>query len=159
MSISATLWHPKIMGEPYFWVANLLLSFYMLGFMWFIQTTHYRLFHLIAPERFTVFESQHQKGITPLVAPAMILELIVGTALVISPLPYFPPWMAGLNLVLVLITWLVTFLWSVPQHVALSRGYQPDAHRRLLRSHLVRTLAWTGKAVTMTWSLVLYLRP
>jgi len=49
----------------------------------------------------------------------------------------------------------VTLLASIPAHEALTRGYDPDAHRRLLRTNWWRTAAWTLRGIL---SIVLLVR-
>ena len=38
---------------------------------------------------------------------------------------------------------LVTLTVSVPAHARLARGFDPVVHRRLVRTHALRTLGWT----------------
>jgi hypothetical protein len=48
---------------------------------------------------------------------------------------------------LLTIVWLSTLLLQIPQHRKLARGFDSDAHRRLVTTNWYRTLAWSARSV------------
>jgi len=42
---------------------------------------------------------------------------------------------------------LSTFAVQVPIHAALSRGFQENLHRRLVRTNVIRALLWTTRSI------------
>ena len=54
---------------------------------------------------------------------------------------------------------IVSGFFSAPAHADLSNGFVPEVHDRLMTADLVRTLAWTLRAVTASWvSVVIWKR-
>jgi hypothetical protein len=51
------------------------------------------------------------------------------------------------SIALLAVNWLSTFLVQVPLHARLGTGFDAAAHRRLVLSNSLRTLAWTGRGV------------
>lgn len=128
-----------------------LMSLFMTGLIWLIQTVHYPAFHFIADNHFSKFHHQHSFRITFVVFPPMLLELLsaiyliaVSTDLVFISI-----------LLLTSLIWLSTIFIQVPVHNKL-----PEArfeHRRtlinkLIATNWIRTIAWTVKS-----SIIIYL--
>ena len=44
-------------------------------------------------------------------------------------------------------------LASVPMHERLGRGFDPAAHRRLVATNWIRTIAWTARGALVLWML------
>ena len=82
----------------------------------------------------------HMALIGPLVGPLMLIEALVALGLLLMT-PGSPAAIAGF--VLVLVIWGSTALVQVPCHRILTASFDADAHRRLVRSNWVRTVAWT----------------
>lgn len=115
----------------------------MVGLVWFVQLVHYPLFAHVGRDGFARYEAQHARRTTWLVAPLMLVE--AATALVL--LAADPSLLTVAGAALLGIVWLSTALVQVPLHGRLERGFDAEAHRRLVRSNAVRTAAWTGRAV------------
>ncbi|MGL6280626.1 MAG: hypothetical protein ACRC50_13860 [Gaiella sp.] len=115
----------------------------MVGLVWFVQLVHYPLFAHVGRDGFALYEAQHTRRTTWLVAPLMLVE--AATALVL--LAADPSLLTVAGAALLGIVWLSTALVQVPLHGRLERGFDAEAHRRLVRSNAVRTAAWTGRAV------------
>ncbi len=62
-------------------------------------------------------------------------------------MPYWVPW-AGL--LLLVVTWSVTFLISVPRHNELVSGFSEASHRSLCRTNWIRTIAWTARGILLS---------
>lgn len=114
----------------------------MAGLVWFVQLVHYPLFAHVGRDGFARYEAEHTRRTTWLVAPLMLAE--AATALVL--LAVDPSVLTAVGAVLLGVVWLSTALVQVPLHRRLERGFDADAHRRLVRSNAVRTAAWTGRA-------------
>ncbi len=129
-------------------------SMYMLGLIWFVQVVHYPLMARVGEAGFGIYARQHQQLTGLVVMPAMMLELLVATALLLDP-PDGMQARLGIGAALLLVIWLSTFLVQVPCHRRLLEGFDSAAIRRLVSSNWIRTSAWTLRAAL---SLELLLR-
>ncbi len=117
----------------------------MTGVIWIIQIVHYPLYSSIDEDSFTKYQNRHIKLITPVVAPAMLVELISTTVLYfIKPGPILAS-----GLVLVLIIWLNTAFQAIPTHRELSFSWQKTLYTKLLTINWIRTIAWTLRLFLM----------
>ncbi len=134
-------------------LANLGATLYMVGLIWFVQVVHYPLFSEVLRPDFGVYEDLHSRLTTLVVMPPMLIE--IGTAfLLLAFRPAgFPFWAAAVGLGLVLLIWASTFFLQVPQHSALTLGFNAEAHQFLVVSNWVRTLAWSGRGLLLLWVL------
>ena len=123
----------------------------LVGVLWVVQVAVYPLFDALAPADFPAYHHRYTRRITLVVAPLMVAEGL--TALLL--------WLGGLRgplavaaAVLLLLIWLSTFALQVPLHLRLDRGYDAAAHRRLVATNWIRTLAWTARGVLLlaAWS-------
>ncbi len=136
-------------------VASLASSWFMAGLIWIVQVVHYPLFGRVGREGFAAYESAHARLITPIVGPAMLVELVSSLALLAARPRGMPAWAAWAGVALVGIAWASTAFVQVPLHGTLARGFDEDAHARLVATNWVRTIAWSGHAALMAWSLAL----
>ena len=136
-------------------VASLSSSWFMAGLIWIVQVVHYPLFGRVGREGFAAYESAHARLITPIVGPAMLVELVSSLALLAARPRGMPAWAAWAGVALVGIAWASTAFVQVPLHGTLARGFDEDAHARLVATNWVRTIAWSGHAALMAWSLAL----
>ena len=56
----------------------------MAGLGWIVQLVHYPLFESVGSERFVEYHRRHSERITPIVLPAMSIELITAGLLLFS---------------------------------------------------------------------------
>jgi hypothetical protein len=130
-------------------VAHALVSAMMTGIIWFVQIVHYPLFPLANGQNYPLYQRTHERGITRVIVPLMIVELITAIILIVR----FPTGVSRslfyLTLALLVIIWLSTFLLQVPQHRRLESGFNVLAWQALVRTNWVRTMAWTLR----TWIL------
>jgi hypothetical protein len=77
----------------------------------------------------------------------MIAELASAALLVASRPPGCPGWLAVAGLVTVLACWISTAAVQVPLHRRLASGFDPGAHRSLVRTNWARTAAWSSHAL------------
>jgi hypothetical protein len=123
----------------------------MLGVILVVQWVHYPLFRHVGPADYTTYQTEHMRRITAIVGPLMGTELVTAVALAWAPPAGVPAWQAGAGLGLVGLIWGTTGLVQVPLHAALAEGFDPAAHRRLVRTNWVRTAAWGLRAGLVLW--------
>jgi len=119
-------------------VATLALT----GLAWFVQVVHYPLFACVEPGSFAKYEREHTRRTTWIVAPLMIVEAVVASALLL--LDAGPA--TALGALLLVGIWASTFFVQVPCHRVLERGWSASAHTRLVRSNWLRTALWTARS-------------
>lgn len=122
---------------------HLAATLFMTGVIWFVQVVHYPLFSTMAPSVFPTYEQRHATLTTRIVAPPMLVESATAMLLFwIRPVDV-STWSLSIGLALLAVIWLSTVLVQVPSHDALTRGFDPAVHRRLVRTNWVRTAAWS----------------
>ena len=89
-------------------------TWYMVGVIWLIQLVHYPMFQFLDRARFKSSHTFHSTGITFVVMPAMLLELVLSAVIVWKPGPLNAPALIGFGLVVLI--WIV-FIISVQQAV------------------------------------------
>lgn len=126
----------------------------MAGIIWFVQVVHYPLMALVGRDGYPAYQAAHARRTTFVVMPPMLVELATGVWLALRPSPYFPASAAWAGLALLAVVWLSTFFLQVPEHGRLERGFDPAAHRRLVRGNWIRTAAWTLRGVLVLASVL-----
>jgi hypothetical protein len=125
-------------------------AWFMTGLGWMVQVVHYPLFAQVGAEGWARYHADHSRRITPIVLPAMSVEL-GGAFLVLLTRPEdVSVLLAALAFAAALSTWVVTGLGAVPAHGRLAAGFDADVHRRLLRADRLRTVGWTLHGVLAT---------
>lgn len=137
-------------------VANLVLSAFMVGVIWFVQIIQYPLLAKIGAESFIDYHREYTKRAGYLLGPVMVFEM--GIAVLLCFLSWnsstFFWWL--LNIGLVLAIWFVTFRVSVPDHEKLAQGASAGVIRHLVVTNWWRTFFWTLK---MLIAIVLVTHP
>jgi uncharacterized membrane protein len=133
-------------------LVNAAATWFMTGLIWLVQVVHYPLFAHVGTAGYEVFHQRHMRLITWIVAPAMLVEAATAAALVLWP-PATGRGPALLGIAMVAALWLSTAFLQVPAHNRLARGYDPAAHRRLVRTNWLRTLLWTARGILTLWML------
>ena len=113
----------------------------MCAVIWFVQLVHYPLFARVGAAEFKRYEAEHVRRITWIVAPLMGVELVASAWLVVENASA----LRVCGLVLVGVVWSSTLLIQVPLHGALSKGFDAQVARRLVRSNWIRTIAWSAR--------------
>lgn len=119
----------------------------MAGLIWFVQLVHYPLFDRAERDRFTEFESEHQRRTTVVVMPLMVTELVTAAWLLVEGWRGPQQFLLLIGAVLLAVIWLSTALLQVPLHGRLSGGFDAVTHRRLVATNWIRTLAWSARGV------------
>ncbi len=123
-------------------LACLALTLYMTGVIVVVQVVHYPLFERVEATSFRRYHAEHVRLMTLVVIVPMIVELVTSAWLVFLLTEMTSRWLAWAGLTAAIITWAATARLSVPLHDRLAAGFDPEAHRSLVRTNLVRTVAW-----------------
>jgi hypothetical protein len=125
----------------------------MFGVILVVQVVHYPLFRHVGPASYVAYQGEHVRRITWIVLPAMTTELVTAGLLAWWQPLGIPAWQAWTGLALLVLIWASTAFVQAPIHGTLTQGFDPDAHRRLVRTNWLRTLAWAIRAVLVLWML------
>ncbi len=125
----------------------------MVGAIWIVQLVHYPLFAFADPATFPDMAARHQRAISFVVVPAMLVELGGAIAWLVWRPPAIPLWSTVVGLALVVAVWLVTFLVQVPQHEILLGGYDTTVIAALVAGNWWRTALWSTRGVLVIWWL------
>ena len=126
----------------------------MVGVIWFVQLVHYPL--LGGPGRaadpgFVAYQRENTRRTSWVVVLPMLIEALTAIALAVAPPAGVSRAAAWAGLALVAVIWLSTALLQVPRHGRLERGYDAVAHRGLVATNWLRTLAWSVRAGIVLW--------
>jgi hypothetical protein len=120
----------------------------MTGVIWIVQVVHYPTFRFINNSNnnnFNLFSSFHVKSIGSIVVPLMLVEAITATLLVIK----YSSKAIYINFSLLIITWLFTFLVSMPLHKNLQKRHDFLAIEKLIKTNWSRTILWTIRCICL----------
>ena len=133
----------------FIFLLNLVLAFIAVGLIWTIQLVHYPSMRFIPKERFVEYHNFHSIRISLLAIPLMVTEL--GTSLILFYQNYnnVIQTIFLINLVIVALIWLSTFLIQVPLHNALSKEKQSEKLSKLICTNWIRTILWTARSILM----------
>ena len=133
------------MKDPLSWLLalQLLTTLPLVGLIWTIQIVHYPLFSRVAETGFVRYQEAHMRAIGPLVGPLMLVEALVALGLVIMR----PDALSVAGLALLVVIWASTAFIQVPCHRVLTERFDDHAHRRLVSSNWIRTVAWTLRGI------------
>jgi len=130
-------------------VLHLSATVFMTGVIWVIQLIHYPLFARVGQEGYVAYQSEHEKRITWIVGPMMLLELATGALLLVNRPAAMPRTILVLNLALLGVIWLSTAFLQVPQHRRLESGYDAVAISRLVQTNWIRTVSWSARSIML----------
>ena len=119
---------------------NVISAFLLTGVIWTIQIVHYPSFHYIDKLSFTNFHNFHERRISIIVMPLMLIELTTSTALYINNMSSI---VLALNLLIVLLIWCSTFFIQVPIHSILSQKKDKKLIEKLVNTNWIRTFLWS----------------
>ncbi len=139
-------------------LAQLLVTVYLTGLIWTIGVVHYPLFDMADRANFAAFESAHSTRISSIVLLPMLLELGLSVAMLLNPSSVAPAWAAWLGLGLTLLIWASTFLLQVPQHSALSNGFDQRAFETLVGTNWIRVFLWSARSALLAWLVWIQLK-
>ena len=122
---------------------QLAASGVMLGTIWIVQRLVYPTFATIPEHAWREHHDTHSSRITPIVLPAMAIELAAATWLAIARPPGLPTGLIVANVALAAVTWALTAHISARRHMPLGSSYDPVMCARLVSTNRARTLVWS----------------
>lgn len=128
-------------------IAHLAATWLLVGVIWTIQLVHYPSFSSIATETYATFQDRHMRSMGQLIGLPWLVEGICVLALFAFAPDTQTRVIATIGGLLEAVIIGVTIGWAIPAHTALTAGFDPVAHRTLLRWNWVRTIAWTARGV------------
>lgn len=117
------------------------------GFQWTIRLVVYPQFAAVPRDAFVRYEARHQALLTGTVGPLFVLDAAACVAAFVAG-PRWPAVVAGACLATILG---LTAFGAVPQHRALSTGFDPAVHRRLLRVDTARLFVALAAVAAAVW--------
>lgn len=138
----------------YIYLCQFIVSLLMTGVIWTIQRVHYPSFHYIEGVRAYEFHLFHQKKITGVVAPLMLIEFF--TAMWLCFFSTDNRSLLFINIIILLFIWIGTFFLSVPLHSRLLLGHQAMLIESLVVTNWLRTVLWTLKSVLLTYGWMIH---
>ena len=130
---------------------NVISAFFLTGVIWTIQIVHYPSFHYIDKLSFVNFHQFHERRISIIVMPLMILELISSVALYINDMSNFT---FLLNFIIVGLIWCSTFFIQVPIHNILSQKKDNMMIEKLVSTNWIRTFLWSMRMLLIIDELI-----
>lgn len=125
-------------------LVHAVVTWFMVGVIWFVQVVHYPLMGNVGEERFRLYALAHQRRTMWVVAPVMGVEAACAVLIAFDEsggtAELALKW-TGAGLLAVI--WLSTYAVQVPLHEQLAKGFTEAGWRRLLKTNWVRTIAWT----------------
>lgn len=134
-------------------LAHVAATWMMVGLIWFVQVVHYPLFDRVGKNMFAVYEAAHTRLTTWVVGPPMLVEAVTTFFLVWRRPDGISPSQVWLGATLLAGIWLSMAFLQVPQHTLLALGFDASAHRTLIISNWLRTLAWSVRGLVVFWML------
>ena len=125
--------------------AHLLVDTGLFVLTWMVQLIVYPGFLAYSPSDLVAWHRKYTPRITLIVAPLMLAQLVISILMAVK----FPGLISLVVLILVLGTWIGTFLFFVPIHRLIDMG---QANRKDLNSLVSRN--WMR---TLGWTLILFL--
>ena len=135
-------------------VAHLVLVAAYAGFQWTVRALVYPQFTGVGAG-FVAYERAHQQRVSQVVGPLFVGQgITTGWLLVLALRGQAPavPVLVGATCMGTVL--LMTALGAVPLHRALSAGWDPAVHRRLLRVDSVRAVAASAGVLAAAWLLL-----
>ena len=120
---------------------------FLAGLSWTVQLVNYPLMAVVGPERFPAYEAGHAPRMAVAVGPAWAVEGVTTAWLLLAPPAAAPGWLVWAGAVCAAVPVAVTLAFSVPAHARLATGFDAAVHRRLVRTHALRTVGWTAHGV------------
>ncbi len=138
-----------------FAAVHVAATVFMTGLIWFVQVVHYPLMARVGPDGFVAYEQAHMRLTTWVVAPAMLVELASGAALLMAPPALLAPGVVIAGLAMLALIWVSTATLQVPQHRRLRVAFDARTVARLVATNWVRTALWSGRSMLLLAALTL----
>ena len=124
-------------------IINLFISSFMLGLITVTQFVSYPLFSKVKLSNFTFYHYHYTNNISFIAAPAMIAELAIAIIIFLN----IQSLLSSLNLLIIVILFISTFLIQVPIHNKLKSQGNIVLFKKLVLSNIIRTILWLSKCI------------
>jgi len=138
-------------------ILQIFSTLFLTGVIWVVQLVQYPFFAYVSAQKFTKYHDEYRFWITPIVAPAMIVELLTAILLLFYSPANIDSKLIWLGIVLTLIVWASTFFLQVPLHEKLAHGFNLQTISALVNTNWIRTIAWSlrgGLVLYFAWKLI-----
>jgi len=125
------------------WIVQVATTLPLVGLIWFVQLDSYPLMARVGAAEFVRYHQSHVARVSYVVGPLMVAEIVAAIVWAVDAGGRVTRPVALTGLALVAFVWGVTALASVPLHDVLARGFDGRAHRLLVATNWLRTIAWT----------------
>ena len=125
---------------------HLAATLFMTGVIWFVQVVHYPLILFVPSSSRITYCKTNAKRTSFVVLPPMLVEL--GTAIAMCFLASGSIYWF-VNLLLLTLIWMSTFLIQVPLHNHLGQKTEDSFVERLVATNWIRTALWTLRSVML----------
>ena len=132
-------------------IAQLVSTLFMTGLIWCIQLVHYPLFARVGDATFAEYEQDHQRRITWIVMPVMLVELVSSVMLLNTSLRQSNPAVIYFGIALLAVIWISTAVLQVPLHNTLTAGLNRRVVDRLVSTNWIRTVCWSVRSALVVW--------
>lgn len=139
-------------------LAHLATTLYLVGLIWVVQILVYPSMGSVGADGYAAYHNLHTSRITPVVAPAMIVELLTAIYFAFAPIEKINSGYFWCGLILVLIIWASTFFVQVPLHERLAANFDGDVQKRLVLTNWIRTIAWSLRGALVLWMVWLKIK-
>ncbi|MBX2844746.1 MAG: hypothetical protein KTR13_00920 [Saprospiraceae bacterium] len=121
-------------------ILSLLVDFGLVVLTWLVQCIIYPSFSRVDIQQFNQWHTTYTKRITLIVAPLMLAQFFIAIYwLIVSNMD----WVTVSYFLLVVLTWVITFLRAVPLHGALDAENKERMIPKLIRVNAWRSVIWT----------------
>jgi hypothetical protein len=135
--------------ETIFLLINLLSTVLIAGIMWFVQLVHYPLFNAIPARNLINYGYYHTRKISGIIKPLFIVDFTTLLLLLILLGSNLSTNLMMVNIVIFIITVILTQIVFIPIHQKLSKSPNSQTISQLIRLNWIRTLIWSLKVVFM----------
>ncbi len=135
-------------------LSQIAATLLMTGITWFAQVVHYPLLGLVKGASFREYQIANMRLTTFVVGPLIGVEGVTAF-LLLWQRPHsvlLSQVLIGIGLLAVI--WLSTAFLQVPKHNILAQGFDVGAHRVLVISNWIRTVAWSLRSLLVLWMVV-----
>ena len=138
--------------SPLLLLANLVLSAFLTGLIWFVQIVHYPIFRKVPASHFGAYHAAHTLTTGQVVALPMLLELGIGGWLALQSLPANLRWANYAAYACVLLVWAITFGVAIPLHNRMTAaGFGEATINSLVAANWARTVGWTARTALLAY--------
>ena len=119
------------------------INIFLVSLIIITQLISYPLFLRVGRDEFLAYHKFYTKQISYVVTLPMMIELLLS----IYVLTIDVNWLTLINITLLSVVWLSTFIIQVPIHNSLSVEYSGELVSQLIKTNWLRTSIWTLKLI------------